>query len=71
MAKPILEGLKTASYFTPLGNATAAGDLLAAHINGESPEEILSATIGALPEVRFANNVGRFARYANLADDMI
>lgn len=71
VAKPILEGLKTASYFTPLGNATAAGDLLAAHINGESPEEILSATIGALPEVRFANNVGRFARYANLADDMI
>jgi hypothetical protein len=40
-------------------------------MNGGSPEEILSATVGALPEVRFANNVGRFARYANVADDMI
>lgn len=71
VAKPILEGLKEASYFTPIGAFTSIGDAIAAHMNGESPEKILSATVGALPEVRFANNVGRFARYANAADDMI
>lgn len=69
--KQILDGLKELSYFTPLGAFTSVGDAIAAHMNGGSPEEILSATVGALPEVRFANNVGRFARYANVADDMI
>lgn len=68
---PTLKALKELTYFTPIGAATSLGDVIAANINGESPEEILSATVGALPEVRFANNVGRFARYENVADDMI
>lgn len=71
VAVPTLKALKELTYFTPIGAATSLGDAIAAHMNGGSPEEILSATVGALPEVRFANNVGRFARYANVADDMI
>ena len=71
VAVPTLKALKELTYFTPIGAATSFGDAIAAHMNGGSPEEILSATVGALPEVRFANNVGRFARYANVADDMI
>lgn len=71
VAVPTLNALKELTYFTPFGAFTSAGDAIAAHINGESPEEILSATVGALPEVRFVNNVGRFARYTNVADDMI
>ena len=71
VAVPTLNALKEITYFTPLGAFTSTGDAIAAHMNGGSPEEILSATVGALPEVRFANNVGRFARYANVADDMI
>ena len=45
VAKPALEGLKIASYFTPLGNATALGDLLAANINGVSQVIFLSASL--------------------------
>lgn len=71
VAVPTLKALKELTYFTPIWAATSLGDAIAAHMNGGSPEEILSATVGALPEVRFANNVGRFARYANVADDMI
>ena len=71
VAVPTLKALKEFTYFTPIGVATSFGDAIATHMNGGSPEEILSATVGALPEVRFANNVGRFARYANVADDMI
>lgn len=71
VAVPTLKTLKELTYFTPIGAATSLGDAIAAHMNGGSPEEILSATVGALPEVRFANNIGRFSRYANLADDMI
>ena len=71
VAVPTLKALKELTYFTPIGASTSLGDAIAAHMNGGSPEEILSATVGALPEVRFANNVGRFARYANVADDMI
>lgn len=55
VAKPILEGLKTASYFTPLGNATAFGDLLAANINGDK-DEVLAGGVGLLPQVRWARN---------------
>lgn len=55
VAKPILEGLKTASYFTPLGNATAFGDLLAANINGDK-DEVLASAAGLLPQVRWARN---------------
>ena len=71
VAVPTLKTLKELTYFTPIGAATSLGDAIAAHMNGGSPEEILSATVGALPEIRFANNAGRFARYANVADDMI
>lgn len=71
VAVPTLKALKELTYFTPIGAATSFGDAIAAHMNGESPEEILSATVGALPEICFANNAGRFARYANVADDMI
>ena len=71
VAVPTLKALKELTYFTPIGAATSLGDAIAAHMNGGSPEEILSATVGALPEIRFANNAGRFARYANVADDMI
>ena len=71
VAVPTLKALKEFTYFTPIGAATSLGDAIAAHMNGGSPEEILSATVGALPEIRFANNAGRFARYANVADDMI
>ena len=55
VAKPILDGLLTASYFTPLGNATAIGDLIAANINGNKDEMIASAA-GLLPQVRLARN---------------
>lgn len=71
VAVPTLKTLKELTYFTPIGAATSLGDAIAAHMNGGSPEEIFSATVGALPEIRFANNAGRFARYANVADDMI
>ena len=71
VAVPTLKTLKELTYFIPIGAATSLGDAIAAHMNGGSPEEILSATVGALPEIRFANNAGRFARYANVADDMI
>lgn len=71
VAVPTLKTLKELTYFTPIGAATSLGDAIAAHMNGGSPEEILSATVGALPEIRFANNAGRFARYANVTDDMI
>lgn len=55
VAKPILEVLKTASYFTPLGNATAFGDLLAANINGDK-DEVLASAAELLPQVRWARN---------------
>ena len=55
VAKPALEGLKIASYFTPLGNATALGDLLAANINGDK-DEVLAGGVGLLPQVRWARN---------------
>lgn len=54
-AKPILDGLLTASYFTPLGNATAVGDLIAANINGNK-DEMLASAAGLLPQVRWARN---------------
>lgn len=55
VAKPILEVLKTVSYFTPLGNATAFGDLLAANINGDK-DEVLASAAELLPQVRWARN---------------
>ena len=64
VAKPILEGLKTASYFTPLGNATAAGDLLAANINGDKDEALANAA-GLLPQVRWVKGVNKIAQFFN------
>lgn len=65
VAKPILEGLKTASYFTPLGPVTSFADLLAAKMNGQSDEDVMMAAAGMLPGVRWANGVGRVARGVN------
>lgn len=64
VAKPILEGLKTASYFTPIGNATAFGDLLAANINGDKDEALANAA-GLLPQVRWVKGVNKIAQFFN------
>lgn len=61
VAKPILDGLKTASYFTPLGNATAVGDFIAANING-GKDEILEAGAGLLPTVRWAKSSSKLLK---------
>ena len=64
VAKPILDGLKTASYFTPIGNATAFGDLLAANINGDKDEALANAA-GLLPQVRLVKGVNKIAQFFN------
>jgi hypothetical protein len=56
-----LDGLKTASYFTPLGNATAVGDFIAAGING-GKDEILEAGAGLLPAVRWAKSSSKLLK---------
>lgn len=64
VAKPALERLKTASYFTPLGNATALGDFLAANINGDK-DEVLANAAGLLPQVRWAKGINKVAQFFN------
>lgn len=64
VAKPVLEELKTASYFTPLGNATALGDFLAANINGDK-DEVLANAAGLLPQVRWAKGINKVAQLFN------
>jgi len=56
--------LLTASYFTPLGNATAVGDLIAANINGNK-DEMLASAAGLLPQVRWANGINKTAQLFN------
>lgn len=55
VAKPILDGLITASNFTPYGSATAIGELIAANINGDK-DGILEAGVGLLPQVRWTKS---------------
>lgn len=70
VAKPALEELKTASYFTPLGNATALGDFLAANINGDK-DEVLANAAGLLPQVRWAKGINKVAQFFNAVPEKV
>lgn len=57
--KNILDGLMTASYFTPMGNVTYGTSIAADILNGNTKDALQKAAIGIIPvaKIRMLENV--------------